>query len=214
MAIDPITMGAISGGLNLLGGLGQKSSNIAAANAAYESKIAFGERDYAININDLKIAAQEVNNELGMALTELIGQQRNAAADTAVTTTERNVYGNTAGRQQRMVEMKAELQKDRLAQAAESSMIDVQNSMRSEKYARESRIADAAQQRSNVIAQQPSTLGLLAGAASAGINGYSQGLGMQSAKNQTVLQGQLSQIQKARLEMAKVDARRYGIAGY
>ena len=175
----PMVIGGISAGLNLLGSIGGSAAARKAADARAESQIAFAERDYRVNINDLKVAAGDINNELGMILTDLGSAARQGSAVTSVNTTERSAYGNSAARSQGMVEMKAALQKDRLEQAAESKIVDVQNSMRASKYRRENAFAEAMQARSNTYAQQPSGLAMLAGAASAGLSGYSMGMNMQ-----------------------------------
>ena len=190
--MDPITMALISGGLNLIGGIDQKNANIAAAKAGYESTAAFTNRDYGVGLNSLKIQAQEVGNELGMALTDLFSEARNVKASTTAATIEKNIYGASASRSQRIVDTRAALASDKVAQQAEAQMIDVQEQMRSMKYDREAKLSQARQQMNNTINSQPSTLGLIGGAVAAGISGYSSGLSLQSSKIQLDLQKELA----------------------
>lgn len=206
--IDPITMGIASGALSFLGGAAQRRANIKAANAAYRSTVAFTDRDFGVGINDLKIAAEDVNNQLGFQLFELGSEANRASANVTASTVERNVVGNTSMRSQAMVEMREALQADKLAQQAEANMIDVQNQMRSMKYNREATLAQAAQARSNAVASQPSTLGLLANAAATGVSMYSSGLSMQSAGTQLDLQKDLAGTVADRATRAGIGAER------
>lgn len=198
--MDPITMGLISGGLNLIGGIGQKSANIAAAKAGYESTLAFTNRDYGVTLNALKIQGQEVNNELGMAITDLIREGTSTKATMVTSAAERNAYGASSLRQQRMVDMKVALGVDNLVQNAEAQAIDIGEQIRSAKYDREAKLAQARQQMNNTINSQPSTLGLIGGAVASGISGYSSGLSIASAKTQLGMQKELFDMQKAETE--------------
>lgn len=185
--MDPMTMGLISGGLQIFGGLSARASQSKANKEAYAANFARINQADAIKQNDLQLIAQDVNNELGMQLTGLVYDTLRASGTTAATTAEREVFGNTAARQQNMVAMKAALSKDSLVQAAEANMIEVQNQMRTQKYAYESQHADNAQTYKNAQAQLPSTLGIIAGGIGAGASAYSSGLSMEGAKTANAL---------------------------
>ena len=177
----PVAMAAASAGLSLIGGIAGNKAITKAATAQYEANKLFIERDSSVMQNNLAYQASEVNNELGMALTALNFEVNQIAGKQTAATAERNVYGNTAQRQKAVLEMKEALQVDNLAQAAESKMIDVQTTMMNVKYETEAKHAQNMQSYSNAMSQRQSTFSLLAGAAQAGLSGYSAGVNLDTA---------------------------------
>lgn len=181
--MDPITMGIASAGLSALTGFSQRAAQTRAAKASYASNFAFINQGNAIAQNDLQLMGQDINNELGMQLTALAQEIRTANADVTASQTERNVFGNTAARMNNVVEMKGALSADALQQAAEAQMVDLQNQMRTQKYNYERQHAENKQNFNNAMSQRQSTLGILAGAASAGLSGYSAGMNLAASKD-------------------------------
>jgi hypothetical protein len=177
----PVALGLASAGLSIASGISGNSAITKAATAQYQGNKLFIERDSSVLQNNLAWQANEVNNELGMALTALGLEADKMMAVQTVSTTERNAFGNTAMRQQAAVAMKEALQVDSLAQAAEAKMMDVQTSMWNAKYETEARHAQNMQSYNNSMSQRQSTFSILAGAASAGLSGYSAGVSLDSA---------------------------------
>lgn len=182
--MDPMTGALVSGGLKILGGFGERARQTEIAKKTYNANKLWIERDEGVATENTLYLGDEVNRELGMQLTQL-GQEANRAfAKTAATTTESNIYGNTAARLQGMSKMKEALAEDNLVQAAESKMTDIQSKLTQIKYDTEARHVQNAQSYNNAINSQPSTFDILAGGVSAGIGGYSQTqqLNIQSAQ--------------------------------
>lgn len=177
----PIAIAAASAGLSVLGGIAQNKAITQAATAQYEANKLFIERDYSVTSENLMFQAGEVNKELGMALTALNQEVNRLQGKVTTKQVESNVYGNTAERQQMVLQIQKELQKDSLAQAAESKMVDVQTQMRNAKYATEAQHAQNMQNYSNMMSKRQSTLSLVANGLSAAASGYSMGQGMELA---------------------------------
>jgi hypothetical protein len=178
----PIALAGVSAGLSVLSGIESNKAITQAATAQYESQKLFIERDNSVGNENLAYQASEVNNELGMALSQLSMQANQVFAKMSVADTERNVYGNTAARRQAVAKMQEALSADSLAQAAESKMIDVQTQMRNLKYETEAKHVQNMQNYNNAMSQRKSTLSLVADGISAGVSGYSAGLSIQSSR--------------------------------
>ena len=157
------------------------SSNAAIADAAGKSAEAnklYTERDMAMQHESLSVAARGVNNEVGMMLSNLVAQGRQAEAQMASQRAETNVYGNTAARQQAVLAMKEELTEDSMIQQADSKMEAMQTKLTEASYGADARHAENMQSYNNMMSQQQSTLEIASGAFSSGLSGYTTGLQM------------------------------------
>jgi hypothetical protein len=177
-----IAMAGISAGLSILGGIESNKAITKTATAQYGANKLFIERDGAIMQNNLVYQANQVNDEIGMALTKLDMDFDRAAAETTVTQTEREVYGNTAERIQNNVEMQRSLTEDSIIQAGEANMLEVQQAMTSAKYEIENRHIQNLQSFHNQMAQRKSTLSILSEGLSAGMSGYSAGASFDASR--------------------------------
>lgn len=185
--MDPMmAYGIAKGALSIFGGMAENSARKKAATEQYNANKLFIERDQSVLYNQLQVAGQEINNQLGMALTDLEYQANAQQAAIAAKRAETNVYGNTAVRQRAVAQMKEALAEDRLAQQGEAQMTDIQAKLTQAKYQTESKHAQNSQAYNNAMAQQRSTFGIIAGGIDAGISGYSNAMTL--ASNQAALQ--------------------------
>jgi len=182
MAVSPLTVGLVSGGLSIMGGILGNQAIAKQAEAQFNANTLFIERDKSVVNNQIGLQGRDVNTEIGAALTNLGYQAATASSQVATTQAERNVYGNSARRQQIAVEMQKALTADNLAQAAEAKMLQVQQQYTEAKYQSESRHIKNSEQYQQAMAQQTSTFDMITGAALAGFTGYSQGLSIESAQ--------------------------------
>jgi len=125
--------------------------------------------------SQLQDKASQVNNQLGMELTNLVYQSLAAKGQTTAATAERNITGNTAMRTQESVAMKKALAEDTMIQATESKLLDVQNEMRNAKYSYESGMMSNTINFNNTMSQQTGTLGMISAGVSGAASGYSMG---------------------------------------
>jgi hypothetical protein len=170
-------LAAGSAALSLLGGLEQNAQIRKTATAQYNANKAFIERDSQVIATSLLAQGLEINQGIGMALSELGLQERQATGMQTATRAETGIYGNTAMRQQAVLETKAALQADNIIQAGEAKMTELQAKLSENKYATESKHLQNAQSYNNMMSQQQSTFSLLTGAASAGMSTYFAGGG-------------------------------------
>lgn len=176
-------MAGISAGLSILGGLSGNSAIERAATDQYNANKLFIERDSKVAQEGLQYAAKDVNNEVGMMLSNLVQQGRQAHSKISTERAETNIYGNTAARQEAVLSTKEALSADNLMQQAESKMVDVQTQMRQANYQTQAQHASNKQNYNNMMSQQQSTLEVVTGAVGAGISGYSMGMNIDSAQN-------------------------------
>lgn len=175
-------MAGISAGLSILGGLSGNSAIERAATNQYNANKLFIERDSKVAQEGLQYAATDVNNEVGMMLSNLVQQGRQAHSEMATKRAETNIYGNTAARQEAVLSTKEALSADNLIQQAESKMVDVQTQMRQANYQTQAQHASNKQNYNNMMSQQQSSFEMVTGAVSSGLSGYSMGLGLESAQ--------------------------------
>jgi hypothetical protein len=170
-------------------GAGLAAGSSAAGNAAIgkaakeQSRVnaLWAAKNEAIKQESNKNMSAEINSQLGAQLSNLLVQAQTAKGQLAVKSTESNIYGNTAARQQNMVQMQAALSKDNLIQAAEAKLLDVQNRASDLKYETESSNAQNAQSYNNAMSQQQSTLGIISGAFGAGLSAAGSAASLGSA---------------------------------
>jgi hypothetical protein len=127
----------------------------------------------SVTDSQLQEKAADVNNQLGMALTDLVYQAQDASSATTVNLIERNITGQTAKKTLGNVDMKKALKTDQLVQQAESKLVDAQNEMRNAKYSYESGSMSNAINFNNTMSQQQGAFEIAASAAGAGLSGYS-----------------------------------------
>ena len=175
-------MAGISAGMSILGGMSGNAAIEEAATDQYNANKLFIERDSDIVQEGYQYAAEEVNNEVGAMLSSLVAQARTMKGQQTTQRAETNVYGNTAARQDAVLATKKALSADNLVQQAESKMVEVQTQMRQANYQTQSQHASNKQNYNNMMSQQQSSFEMVTGAVSAGLSGYSAGLGLQSAQ--------------------------------
>lgn len=139
------------------------SSNLASSQA-------LASQNYDVTTSQLQDKAQELNNSLGMELTNLIYSSVKSQAQGTTVLSERNVYGTTANRVLENVNMKTELTKDQLIQSAESKLVDIQNNLRNAKYSYESGNIQSGINYNNTMMQQKSSTEMIAGSLSTGLS--------------------------------------------
>lgn len=177
-----MAFGIAKGALSIFGGMAENRARKEAATKQYNANKLFIERDQAVMYENLQFAGQEINNQLGMALTDLVYQANAQQSALAAKRAETNTYGNLAVRQQAVAKMKEELTEDKLIQQGEAQMTDIQAKLTQVKYQTEAKHAQNAQAYNNAMAQQSSTFDIVAGGIGAGISGYSQGMDLASQR--------------------------------
>lgn len=178
--MGPIALAAIGGGLNLLGGLSANAQIREQATQNWNATLMGLDQRRGIDFNNLMQKGNEVNNRIGLELTNLDFEARKAKASTVAQTAERNIWGATAAKLQGQVDMEAALMTDNIVQNGEAAMTDVQMGMSNAMYDYNSGVQQASIQRQNTLNQQKGTFELLTGAVSSGMsfaNGaYNMGL--------------------------------------
>jgi hypothetical protein len=170
--MSAIAMAAASGALSILGGMAQNRAITKTATRQYNANKLFIERDQAVAYENLQFSGQEINNQLGMALTDLMYSANRQQAQQQAAQTEKNVYGNLAARQQAVMEMREELAADKLEQQAEAQMTAIQSNLTQAKYNAEAKHAQNAQAYNNMMSQRSSTLEIVSSAASSSMGTY------------------------------------------
>ena len=153
----------------------QAKSNAAATGASLL-------QNFKVTKNSIIQQANELNNQIGMELTQAQLESLKAEATTSNVVVERNVVGNTAARLQDNVEMQSTLYSNQIKQKAEANMVDIQNKLTESKYQYEAGMMQNAIQLSNATT---STTGMITGAVSAGMSGYSMGSKLGGASKTT-----------------------------
>ena len=143
----------------------QAKSNAAATGASLL-------QNFKVTKNSIIQQANELNNQIGMELTQAQLEGLKAEATTSNVVVERNVVGNTAARLQDNIDMQSNLYSNQIKQKAEANMVDIQNKLTESKYQYEAGMMQNAIQLSNATT---STTGMITGAVSAGMQGYSMG---------------------------------------
>lgn len=181
MAVPAIAMAGISAGLNIFGNIAGNAAITKTATSQYGAQKLFIDRDDKVLQTNAAYEAREVNNEIGMALTQLERQAAEAYAKATATRAESNIYGNSAARQQAVLDMKKALSSDSIMQEGEAKMVAVQNKMREINYSTQAKHVQNLQNYHNAMAQRKSTLSIVADGLAAGASGYSMGQGMELA---------------------------------
>lgn len=177
----PIAAAAVGGALSILGGIGRNKAITKQANENWNNTLTVLGVQRDVSETNLLFQGDEINRSIGAELTALLGEQRRASADTSVSATERNVYGNTAARMQGQVDMQAAQMADNIAQGGEAALTQVQANLTNTMYQYNNGVYGASQQRANALNQRQGAFEMLAGAASQGFSfasGYSTMKGM------------------------------------
>lgn len=168
----PFIIAGTMAGLALAGSMEANKSIAKTANANASATAANLLQNTQVTQSQLQDKAGQVNNQLGMDLTNLVYSAMAASGKTTAVTAERNIAGNTAGRTQNMVDMQKALTTDQLVHKAEAQLLDVQNEMRNAKYSYESGMMSNTVNFNNTMSQQQGTLGIVADSASVGLSTY------------------------------------------
>lgn len=177
----PIAAAAVGGALSILSGISRNKAITKQANANWNNTLTVLGVQRDVNEANLLFQGDEINRSVGAELTALLGEQRRASADTAVSSTERNVYGNTAARMQGQVDMTAAQMADNIVQGGEAALTQVQANLTNTMYQYNNGVYGASQQRANALNQRQGALEMAAGAASQAFSfasGYSTMKGM------------------------------------
>lgn len=153
--------------------MGSKAANArieATANANMEATQKMNLQSYDVQKTQLLDKATELNNQLGMELTNLVYSSMKATGAATTQQAETNAYGNTAARIQGNVRMKEALTADQITQAAESKLVDIQNELRTAKYNYESGNTQAGINYNNTMLNTKSNFEMITGAASTGLS--------------------------------------------
>lgn len=181
--MDPATGLSIAKGV--FGILSAGSENRAireAATKSYNANKLFIERDQSVLNENLMFQGDEINNQIGMALTDLGFQGRQQQASIAAKQAETGVFGATNARIRQVAAIKEELTADRIVQQGEAQMTDLQSKLTQVKYDTEAKHAKNAAAFNQAMNQQKSSFEILANAGSAAISGYSQGMDLVSGQ--------------------------------
>lgn len=151
-----------------------QSSEEAMAN--YQSLV----RNYQITAGNIQNQINEVNNAIGMELSQAKLDGLKAEATTTAALSDRGFIGATAARLNQSTAMKVELLSDQIAQKADSNYKDLMSKFDEARYNFENGIfSNELQAKRNAtqidIARQSATTsigGMVAGAVSAGASGY------------------------------------------
>lgn len=185
-----MAMGIAQGAMSIIGDMNRNAAIKKAATESYNANLAFIERDQSVLNEQLINAGNEVNNQAGMALSNLVYEALRAEGQAGAKRAETNIYGNTAARQMAVLAMKEEMSKDNIIQQAEAKLVDVSNKLRDVKYQTEAKHAQNAQSYNNAMSQQKSSFDMVAGAVGAGVSGYSQAMDFGMAQNSLAIQKQ------------------------
>jgi hypothetical protein len=173
--MTPLVGGLISGGLSIIGGAAANAKIEDQANMNFNSTLSILDQQFSVALGGLKNQANEINNQIGMQLTDLNYQKRSASGQVVAASTERNIYGQTARKTQAVVAMSAAMAEDQLIQASESAMADIGSQMATAKYQRDAGVYQASSQRASAMSQMKSPFELATGALSAGLSTASAG---------------------------------------
>lgn len=202
----PLALAGAQAGLSIASSIAGNAAISKAAASQYSANKLFIERDQSVLNNQLQLAGQEINNQVGMALSGLIFQARSAQAADQAQRIEREVYGNTAVRAQAVAEMKASLTAANLKQQGEASMADIQNKLSEAKYQIEARHAQNSQAYNNAMSEQSSMFETVVGGVQGAVSGYSLGQNISLAN--TRLATATGQAAKATSASASLNASR------
>lgn len=198
--MDPtMAFGIAKGALSIFGGMAENQRIQKNATAIYNADKLFIERDESIAQTGLEYNAQELNQQIGMALTDLLYTNLKTEGTVRAKRAETEIYGGTASRQEAVMAIREEMAKDKIIQQGESSMVDLQSKMRTLKYETEDRHRQNLMNYNNRISQKKSTFDIIAGGVGAGVSGYSQGLDLESGVTALESQKTLLALQKAQL---------------
>ena len=150
-------------------------------------------QNFKVTINSLNQQADEVRNQAGMELTQAKLDGLKNEATTSAVIADRGFVGATAARLSESTSMSTELLSDQIRQKAESNMVDIMNKLTESQYNYENGMMSNAISSSRAATQidianragTVSTVGMIAGAASAGAQGASLGKSLGSLNTST-----------------------------
>lgn len=169
MPIPLIAAAAAGAGLSLLGGLAGNAAIEKSATENWNATLMGLDQKRGVDYTNLLYKGEEVNQRIGLELTNLNYEARKARASTVATTTDRNIYGATAAKLQGQVDMEAAMMTDNIIQSGEAAMTDVQMGLSNAMYDFNAGVQQASIQRANTLSQQKGAFELLTGAATTGI---------------------------------------------
>jgi hypothetical protein len=86
--MTPLVGGLISGGLSIIGGAAENIKIEDQANMNFNSTLSILDQQFSVALGGLKNQANEINNQIGMQLTDLNYQKRSASGQVVAASTE------------------------------------------------------------------------------------------------------------------------------
>jgi hypothetical protein len=143
-------------------------------------------QNYKKQTNDLQLAADEVNRQIGMELTKQQFQSTAQQASFVAKASSGLLAGNTVAKQMNALEMGAEMRKDTIQQAGESKITDVLGKLDESLMNYKSGIVDAEITKQN---NTTSGISMALGAVQSGMQGYAMGSNLGFGGTETTYTG-------------------------
>lgn len=170
MGLAAVGAGVGGAALSYMGNRAANARISKTASANMEATQKMNLQSYDVQKTQLLDKAEELNNQLGTELTNLVYSSMKATGAATTQQAETNAYGNTASRIQGNVRMKEALTADQITQAAESKLVDIQNELRTAKYNYETGNIQAGINYNNTMLNTKSNFEMIVGAASTGLS--------------------------------------------
>ena len=155
------------------------------SNAQAKLKSAYLEQSQDIKINDLLAMTQDIDNTVGLELTNLLYNAEQTKGEIKSSLAERNIYGNIASRINTVANIKQELTTDMIQGKLEQQYKAIATELDTAKLSYEREALDIQLGLSGALSQQntnfKSTLDIVVGGVQAGISGASTGMGLKGS---------------------------------
>lgn len=190
-------MTALSVGSSVFGSIqqnkAQKKQNEAIrtmANAQAKLKSAYLEQSQDIKINDLLAMTQDIDNTVGLELTNLLYNAEQTKGEIKSSLAERNIYGNIASRIDTVADIKQELTADMVQGKLEQQYKAIATELDTAKLSYEKEALDIQLGLAGALSQQntnfKSPLDIAIGGVQAGISGALTGISLKGALSSSV----------------------------
>lgn len=187
----------VSVGTNVYGSIqqnkAQKKQNEAIrtmANAQAKLKTAYLEQSKDIKVNDLLAMTQDIDNTVGLELTNLLYNAEQTKGEIKSSLAERNIYGMSASRIDDVANLKQELSADIVQDKLEQQYKSIATELDSVKLSYEKEALDIQLGLAGALSQQntnfKSPLDIAIGGVQAGISGAMTGMNLKGALSSAV----------------------------
>lgn len=182
----------VSVGTNVYGSIqqnkAQKKQNEAIrtmANAQAKLKTAYLEQSKDIKVNDLLAMTQDIDNTVGLELTNLLYNSEQTKGEIKSSLTERNIYGMSASRIDAVANIKQELSADMIQNKLEQQYKSIATELDSVRLNYEKEALDIQLGLAGALSQQntyfKSPTDIIIGGLQAGMSGASSGMSLKGA---------------------------------